>query len=233
MVTINNLIVEVTRKCNMECNHCLRGNAQNINIKHEYIKNFLLNNNIDYVSSVTFTGGEPTLNPDAIKYFLEFCKHHKISIGSFYMVLNGAEAIKKEFVMLLMELYLYCDYDDLTTVEVSNDLYHLAEGQDTLNYELLKCLSFFKEKGDLNYMHVIAEGRGVELCELNGTIDNARIIKPKTYNTFEDLEEIYLNAKGDILTNCNISYKRQNKFKLFNVLEKTFKDIFPNDEDLK
>lgn len=233
MITINNLIVEVTRKCNMCCDHCLRGNAQNLNIKNEYIKEFLLKNNIEYISQVTFTGGEPTLNVNAIKYFLEFCKNNNIGIGSFYMALNGKEPIKKEFVMLLIELYLYCDNNEITAIEVSNDLYHIAEGQKESNYELLKCLSFFREKGKLDYMHVIAEGRGVEYCENSGTIDNARILRPETYETFEELQDadIYLNAKGDILTDCDISYRRQNEFKLFNVMEKTFKDIFQELED--
>lgn len=44
-IYVNYLAIEVTRRCNMKCNHCLRGDAQNLDIstavlsgiaKHKY-----------------------------------------------------------------------------------------------------------------------------------------------------------------------------------------------------
>ena len=60
-LSIDNLIIEITRRCNMACAHCLRGDAQNIDIDPSYMLKLLRDNNIDYISMVTFTGGEPTL----------------------------------------------------------------------------------------------------------------------------------------------------------------------------
>ena len=31
-IYVNYLAIEVTRRCNMKCNHCLRGDAQNLDI---------------------------------------------------------------------------------------------------------------------------------------------------------------------------------------------------------
>lgn len=34
---IYNLIFEVTRKCNLHCEHCLQGNAQNLDLSKEIV----------------------------------------------------------------------------------------------------------------------------------------------------------------------------------------------------
>lgn len=49
--------IEVTRRCNMCCDHCLRGMAQNLDI-------------IVLPDHVFFTGGEPFLNVKAINSYL-------------------------------------------------------------------------------------------------------------------------------------------------------------------
>ena len=36
-LTFENLTIETTRKCNMKCAHCLRGNSQNVDIDYRYI----------------------------------------------------------------------------------------------------------------------------------------------------------------------------------------------------
>ena len=51
---IENLCVEVTRKCNMKCAHCLRGDAQNMDINTCYIDTLL--ENVSGIGSITFTG---------------------------------------------------------------------------------------------------------------------------------------------------------------------------------
>ena len=37
----NNVFIEVTRRCNMCCAHCLRGDAESIDIQEKYIDAFL------------------------------------------------------------------------------------------------------------------------------------------------------------------------------------------------
>lgn len=39
----NNVFIEVTRRCNMCCAHCLRGDAESIDIQEKYIDAFLDN----------------------------------------------------------------------------------------------------------------------------------------------------------------------------------------------
>ena len=63
------LAIEVTQRCNLNCDHCLRGCARNVNITKEIIDKTL--DNFEHISSITFTGGEPTLNPEAIIYTID------------------------------------------------------------------------------------------------------------------------------------------------------------------
>ena len=40
-IAIDHLLVEITRKCQLRCAHCLRGDAQNINMSHKIIDKLL------------------------------------------------------------------------------------------------------------------------------------------------------------------------------------------------
>lgn len=57
-LNIYNLVLEVTRRCNMCCAHCLRGEAQNMDMQKETIDKLL--DQTDSISMVTFSGGEPS-----------------------------------------------------------------------------------------------------------------------------------------------------------------------------
>ena len=60
-LSIQELIIETTRKCNMACEHCLRGDVENVNIKSLYIRRLF--SQIDNIDTLTITGGEPSLKP--------------------------------------------------------------------------------------------------------------------------------------------------------------------------
>jgi pyruvate-formate lyase-activating enzyme len=79
----------------MCCAHCLRGDAESIDIQEKYIDAFLDNfEKGAYISSLTFTGGEISLNIPAIRYTLKAVKERGIAVGSFYMVTNGKLSIR-------------------------------------------------------------------------------------------------------------------------------------------
>ncbi len=126
------LIIEITRKCNMFCDHCLRGEAQNIDINTIYINNNILDQ-INNISTITFTGGEPSLYPEAMLYTLEYCKRFGIRIDGFYIATNGL-SISEKFVVACLKWYAYCDSKDRCIVDLSNDIHHISSDfyDDTL-----------------------------------------------------------------------------------------------------
>lgn len=222
-MTINNLIIEVTRKCNFSCSHCLRGEAQNKNIDLKYIDALLDNNKIDYISSVSFTGGEPSLNIEAINYFVEKCISNNIEIGNFYIATNGSTSSGSlEFLQVLIKLYCYCSDNEISQVGISRSDWHNMQDDEAI--EKLKCLSFVSEKGYLDNKYLLSEGKGKELAKSYVHPKNERKIHPNKkliLNENETIENeyLYINCKGDIILECDLSYKRQDNNKIGNIID--------------
>ena len=203
---IQSLVIEVTRKCNLSCAHCLRGDSQNVVISNEWID--ILLSQVESIGAVTFTGGEPSLAVERIEYFLNKCKELGISIESFYIATNGV-AISEEFVIVCLRLYSYCGEKEMCSVDISNDYYHsIEESYDT---ELLDGLSFVKrkfEKEGYDYQNgksLINEG----YAQQNGI--GARNLLSGGIATTDDFNdnEVYLNCKGNIIAGCDWSYESQ------------------------
>lgn len=90
-IIINNLCIEVTRRCNLSCNHCMRGNSQNINLNNYELNQLFFNDkfSIKQIKSLVITGGEPTLNVKSIALIVKGILDNKIKLDSFTMVING------------------------------------------------------------------------------------------------------------------------------------------------
>ena len=86
-IYVNYLAIEVTRRCNMKCNHCLRGDAQNLDISTAVLSGIAKH---IHPASVIFTGGEPSLNVPAIKRYFELAERYDTMPAAFYVATNGA-----------------------------------------------------------------------------------------------------------------------------------------------
>jgi len=203
---IENLIIEVTRKCNMSCGHCLRGCSQNIDINNQYITDVL--EKIESVSTVTFTGGEPVLNPSAIVHFLNECKRLNIEVGDFYIATNG-KIVTDEFMKTLLDLYLFCNWKESCLIEISNDYYHDVEGQDSDVKEQLMAFRFAEIKGRREHESMLYEGSYKDVGS-----DNGNYVKACEYDLEDDGirgSEVYLNALGNLINGCDWSYESQER----------------------
>jgi len=207
-ITISHLAIEVTRKCNIKCSHCLRGDSQNKNISLEYID--ILLDQVDSIGHFCPTGGEPSLNVTAIRYFLDGCKKRNIPINTFYIATNGVN-LTEDFAHVCTELYNYCTEKTRSSVQISNDHYHIK--QMIYNDTLLAKLPFYTKRNTENddfengkKLH--KEGRALENHK------NAEIISyAKPLYNVEVFNEnpIYLNANGNVINGCDWSYENQNE----------------------
>lgn len=73
--------IEITRRCNMVCAHCLRGDAEALDIDHRHIRNVL--RHIRHIQHFNITGGEPSLNVKAIRYILTQLRSFGITVNHF------------------------------------------------------------------------------------------------------------------------------------------------------
>lgn len=212
--SINELMVEITRKCNMSCGHCLRGAAQNVNIKPEFITAML--EQVYQVSTLTITGGEPSLNVKGIRFLLSELKRLDVHVGAFYIVTNGSKSsISPEFMQVCMELYQYQELrgewaENIKMLQMSDDYFHDQDLHREVK-ETLSMFSFFSTRNN-NYnggQGLIEQGRqeyGRELI-VRGLIIDDDVIEG----------DVYLNALGNITSCCDMSYKTQHYKKLCSV----------------
>lgn len=155
-LSLSEVMIEVTRRCNMTCEHCLRGEQQSLDIDLAYID--ILFSKIDYISSLAITGGEPSLNVDAINYIVEASKRHSVYIDNFYLATNGKN-VSNDFLLSLINLYCICSDNEISGVKVSNDIYH--DNIDN-NADKLKVFSFVEYEKEIHNKSIINEGNAEE-----------------------------------------------------------------------
>ena len=204
------LALEVTRRCNMNCAHCLRGNAENKDLLPETLHTVL--RQTESVGELTFTGGEPTLNLPIIRETLRYCKKNHIPVYSFYLVTNGKK-ISQEFLMLMIEWYAYCvecgGDDESIGVALSKDKYH--EPIDMHNEMMLKALGFYRPEDkhvDYNKYAPINLGKARSLPntrEDRTVFDEIDVTEENGYLRVSD-RTILITTEGDILAECDYEY---------------------------
>lgn len=221
MISLDNLVLETTRKCNMKCAHCLRGEAQNKSMSDEHMYNFL--RQVSYIATVTFTGGEPTLpsGMKVIERFMEICNELGVDVGNFYFATN-AKVWRGKLPELINRLYNFCSDNEVSNVDISGDQYHCAELNAIDNHDFkcrledellytygLENMVGIKPNIDPNF--VITEGRGYYI---GGRGNNLETV---LYEYWDDDQlqvregTIYLNCDGKVISGCDWSYETQNE----------------------
>lgn len=130
----NKLSIEVTRRCNLRCDHCLRGDPENVDITPGLLEKVL--KQIDSVGNcVTLTGGEPLLLEWLPELLMRLTagKDGDMIFGSIYIATNGTkftERIINAFNMTHERMY------QEFSVQISLDEFHKWQ----LDGETFECL---------------------------------------------------------------------------------------------
>jgi len=217
-MNVDNIIIETTRACNMRCQHCLRGNPQRLSMSRTYLRQFI--HSVDYLGTVTFSGGEPTL-PSGLKViedFLDICNWENKSVGGFYIVTNGLHW-RSRFVDLLERLWHRCEENEVSGVAISGDQYHYDTGEHERNLFKWRLEEELERRGIEmpieirgNIQNPIAQGRAKKWGHRTETPDIG-IWRPGWEGDEIQVFDIavYLNCKGNIIRGCDFSYIDQDK----------------------
>ncbi|WP_221412229.1 radical SAM protein [Dysgonomonas sp. 25] len=201
--------IEITRRCNMSCRHCMRGAAQNIDIKPEYIINIL--RYVKEIGYLNLTGGEPSMNIETIKFILLQLKRRKIPVREFQIITNGSKtSMSDDFIAICSKLYDYQDEDSNPAeldcmLEMSNDCYHDDTHRKTV-YDKLSRYPFFSNRYRVN------NPEGVPLIKQGRSQIGYEPIK-NDISLYEDevSDYLYLNAHGYLISAGDLSYRNQEK----------------------
>ena len=206
----------------MRCTHCLRGAAQRIDIDERSIDE-LLRHCEDGIGCLIFSGGEPTLNLDAIEHTLQVIRRRNIPLGGFYVVTNG-KVYHRRLTEILDNIYPYCNEPDLCGLAVSNDEFHqeFQSNRFQINVQRYRYSDehfdfdrkYFRPREkwtDFSVTRLIDEGRAKSL---NGyrkeSLHTSTYIEDHVHLDGERIGGIsYLNAKGFLIDGCNWSYTSQ------------------------
>ena len=231
---IEQLVIEITRRCNATCDHCLRGDAQNKDISDKTIEKLF--ESISGIGMITFTGGEPSLAVDRMRKILRECRRTGIPINSFYVVTNGKKP-SVPLVHFLIDLHAYIlemnEYpdEDMSCLCISKDQYHEWDiGDIEEANQLYRSLSFYNSearKHQISDQALIDEGRANE----KGLGGRILYIEPLSVELDADGNPervdstVYINAKGDVVPSCDMSYASQDESKIGNIHKQTLAEI--------
>ena len=164
---IQNLALNITDNCNLECSHCLRGKSCNNNMSDDVIEATL--SQVKGIGNLSINGGEPTLAIGQIEKIIDYILKNNILIEEFTTTINGT-IYSEKLLRLLEVMNNYIGEEEvLSMFAVSLDKYHLKE------LERLELLDRFRENvikyneskyfyglRDI-YVKLFREGRATEL----------------------------------------------------------------------
>jgi len=205
------IVIETTRRCNLSCEHCLRGEKENIDFNTKFLDIFLskLKKIKGYefqLSNVVFSGGEPFLVPNIIRELIEIIKKYNDNELSYYIATNGTiinEDVKNFVIDYLMECVNSYSDSELRCIEISNDIYHepLTEEQENF-WKIFKMVGFRNSRTT----SVLNEGRARNIVDK----EKVEVSDYEVCISDYDIDIVfYLNCNGEILLNCDLSYDRQ------------------------
>lgn len=196
-INVDHLVLEVTRQCNMRCAHCLRGDAQCVDMPNKIIDKVL--DSVSEIYSVTFTGGEPSLNIDAIRYFFRRSEELGKLPMSFYIATNGKEN-QEELAIELLKWYPKMEEKESCGASISVDRYHEADATDP-DSDILRGLVFYRDDKETNWdqYRLLYEGKAKNLENVrfqDWEEDASFYVELDDDASSLTIEELYVAANG-------------------------------------
>lgn len=233
------LQIELTRRCNQSCIHCCRGESQNMDLTKEIVDAFFEKNDIYYIGTLLFSGGEPTLNGKMLEYIVDKIIENEITVDMFMLGINGLsysdELVNglnklRDYILLKSERKRHCP----GLLMVSQDQFHKEADHEVV--EKLKKLSYFSpidkhiidEKNILPYGRALENGLSKQQPDLNELINYQKNYKVEEYegDTYLVISYQYISANGNVINAGCQSYDLMDEYALGNVQNQCIEEIY-------
>ncbi len=117
---LENLFLEVTRNCTLECEHCLRGDRQRVNMDNSVLESVF--KDVKKVDRLLLTGGEPLLAIQTLERLTEMIYKGEIEVKHITLITNGT-VLSGRVLYMLHELQDHCEL----SLKLSTDIFHEIE----------------------------------------------------------------------------------------------------------
>lgn len=223
-MTINDLALEITRKCNLKCEHCLRGNAQNKTMTEDIMHNLF--QHVDHIGMLTIAGGEPSLAIDTLKKLHQHLVWYDVTVDNIFLVTNG-KRVSKQLLEIYARLYNYCSDKDISGFAISNDYYHqTARGFHRPVYDYIDKLydtdeylpeeKIYEHTSKNKSMRLLARGRAKDWGDDNKPyLDCLKL--DDLDNPTKITGEMYVCYDGTVVGDMNMCYLDMKKYARGNV----------------
>lgn len=242
---LEQLVLETTRNCNLHCEHCMRGDKQNLNLSYDIIDTILNNNEIRGIKTICFSGGEPSLNVDVIVYTINKIIKENLNVGRILFTTNGQvydqrlidalnsfneyrnniiKSIAEKETNKLKQARILDNLNDNVVISFSQDQFHKKVQRDVK-------LQYFRNAKGLHFdvttkmeeQEIYKTGYATVGKNFNYRLNPIRYYQESDYYVVQDL--LYITANGNVTSEGMGSYIDMDKHNLGNVNDVTIKDI--------
>lgn len=224
-IYVESLAINITNICNMDCEFCLRDGSRQGKLDLALIPKIF--EGISKVDTLTITGGEPSMYPEAVKAITDYLVCHKddIQINGMFIATNGKVYCQElvDAVKTMMYLYMERNFGDGSmdysscrfiksmyenvryyfSIAVSMDIYH--EPIDQMNYMKYLTSGVYSEVKEQDFSNggVLSRGRGTFI---SGSIYRAYQEFEAVYENEEiTAESVYITSDGEVFADCDMS----------------------------
>lgn len=192
---INTISFEITRRCNLNCKWCSKGDPQNLDISKEIIDKTLDEIQYYYINCIRITGGEPFLKPEIIEYLIGKIIEKKIKVKMLHMISNAT--IKNE--------------------NIKNSIIKFIEYGNTIQNERKIIKKYFSDRVEPVYK--TAKNKDVIVALVLSTYEH------KNDKTFDDVFRFYNAIKLDDFMLVNQNDEKKASVVIEGRAEKLYKDF--------
>lgn len=225
------LAVEITRKCNRKCSHCMRGMAEKTTISKEIIDRIF--DDVEDCENISLMGGEPLLELNMIEYLAEKIINSNWHIQLLQLTTNGT-IIDKRLIDTLSSL---CSRKNCKAlIRISGDTFH-NETTSRLAYEAYKNFPKVESvnielKEKLNSIKY--SGRAKQYVSNNtGSLPEGVIgvylpyISKRRISILNNtvISKLYIASNGNITFDDEITYQELDSLSFGNLLNNTISNL--------
>jgi len=236
--------IELTRRCNEKCEHCLRGDAIDSDLSNEVIDALFDNNDIRLIENLYLSGGEPTMNSKAFSYLVDKIIEKKVVVGTYRVIINGTY-YDPEFGLAIKKLHEYIDrvgWNKLYNVKYANSFGRIGISQDQYHKkakkEVLDKLSELPSSIVIldnlyNSKRLLPYGRALDndlssnqpdISKLTN-IDGTFIINKYGREGVQIIKQ-YICSNGNVCLDPNYPFEVLDEYKIGNVLESPILEMY-------